>query len=338
MDRVKRQTPAEVSVGGEMVRPAGWRQRVMAPGPGRTVAGVYAFLVVLILGSRAVSPSFGSISFTKTVIALSGFTAVVAFGQYLVVLTGGMDVSIPGVMALAGVLVTGLSLGEASRLWWVLPIVLVVGALIGVVNGVGIVYLKLAPIVTTLAVGVVTSGVVLVYTSGNLIGANPIQLINAVAGASFGNTVPNLVLYVAFFLVAGTILVNLTVFGRRVIAIGSNPQVAYLSGVRVGATLITVYALSGLSAAIGGVMLGAYGNNPYLGMGDPYLLLSIAAVVVGGCNILGGRGLYVGVVGGAIILTTISTTLAGTALPQAVRQIIFAVVIVGAVSIARQEN
>jgi ribose transport system permease protein len=319
-------------------RAIGRRRRLTIRGSGRTVLGVYVFLVILLLASRAISPAFGSISFARTVIALSAFTAVVAFGQFIVVLTGGIDLSIPNIMALVGVMLTGLSLGQDGRVWWVLPTVLVVGSLIGMVNGLGVVYLSLSPVVMTLAVNVVLSGVILVYTAGTPKGGTPQLVINAIQGRAFGGTIPNTIILVVFFLIVGSLLMNLTVFGRRVYAIGSNRQVAFLSGVRVGPMLIAVYTLSGLSSAIGGVMLAGYGNTAYLGMGDPYLLLSLAAVVVGGCHILGGRGLYLGVVGGAIILTAIETTLSGTSLPQAVRQIIFAIVIIIAVLVARQES
>jgi len=129
---------------------------------------------------------------------------------------------------------------------------------------------------------------------------------------------------------------NKTVFGRDLYALGSNRRVSYLSGLRVNFLTVSAYALSGLTAALTGVMLDGYGNQSYLGMGDPFLLLTLAAVVLGGVSILGGRGLYVGVVGGALILETISTTLSGTSLPEAVRQIVYAVAIIAAVLAARQ--
>lgn len=304
----------------------------------RTVVGVYAFLVVLLVGSRLVSDSFGSFSFVRTVVALSAFAAVVAFGQYIVVLTGGLDLSIPNTMALSGVILTGVSLGQNARAWWVVPLVLLMGAAIGTVNGLGIVLLNVSPVVMTLAVNVILSGVVLVYTGGTPRGFVPPAISKVIQGSSFGGTIPNIIILMVVFTILGIILINKTVFGRRVYAVGSNRQVAYLSGVRVNRVLVGVYAISGGCAALGGIMLSGYGNQSYLGMGDPYLLLSLAAVVVGGSSILGGRGLYLGVLGGAIILTTISTTLAGTTLPEAVRQIVFAVAIIAAVLVARQQN
>jgi len=304
----------------------------------RTVLGVYVFLVVLILASKGISSSFGTLSFTRTVVALSAFTAVAAFGQFVVVLTGGLDLSIPNVMTTSSVVLTGLSLGSNARGLWVLPLVLGIGALIGIVNGLGIVYLKLSPIVMTLAVNVILGGVVLVYTNGTPKGVAPPFIVKTVQGNVIGGTIPNVIVLLAVFTTIGIILLNQTVFGRYIYTVGSNREVAYLSGVRVNRVIVIVYAISGLCGALAGVMLVGYSNQSSLGLGDPYLLLSLAAVVVGGSNILGGRGLYIGVLGGAIILTTITTMLAGTSLPDAVKQIVYAVAIIAAVLAARQQQ
>jgi ribose transport system permease protein len=315
-----------------------WPARVWANHSYRTVLGVYVFLAALVLASRGVSSSFGSLGFTRTVVALSAFTAVAAFGQFVVVLTGGLDLSVPNVMTLAAVVLTAKSLGLDSRVWWVLPLVLAVGVVIGIINGLGIVYLRLSPVVMTLAMNVILSGAVLVYTNGTPKGRTPSAIVDAIQGKTFGGTLPNVIILLVAFTIVGTLVINQTVFGRYIYAVGSNRQVAYLSGVRVNRLIVTVYAISGLCSAIAGVMLAGYGNQSFLGLGDPYLLLSLAAVVVGGASILGGRGLYIGVVGGAIILTTISTTLSGTSLPEAVKQIVYAVAIIAAVLVARQQQ
>ena len=314
------------------------RRRLLGDRSVRTVVGVYVFLVVLITASRAVSSSFGSLSFTRTVVALSAFTAVAGFGQFVVVLTGGLDLSIPNVIALSGVVLTGVSLGESSKVWWVVPLVLAIGTGVGIVNGLGIVYLRLSPVVMTLAVNVILSGVVLVYTSGTPKGSTPANIVHLIQGKVLGGALPNIIILLAGFTILATLLVNQTVFGRYVYAVGSNRQVAYLSGVRVNRVVVAVYAISGFCSALAGIMLAGYGNQSFLGMGDPYLLLSLAAVVVGGASIMGGRGFYLGVLGGAIILTTISTTLSGTSLPEAVKQIVYAIAIIAAVLAARQQQ
>jgi ribose transport system permease protein len=190
----------------------------------------------------------------------------------------------------------------------------------------------------TLAVNVILSGAVLVYTQGTPKGNTPNVIAKVIQGKTLGGQVPNIIILLVVFTIIATVVANQTVFGRYVYAVGSNQRTAYLSGVPVNRVIVAVYAISGLCSALGGVMLAGYGNQSFLGLGDPYLLLSLAAVVVGGVSIVGGRGLYLGVVGGAIVLTTISSTLSGTSLPEAVKQMIYAAAIVAAVVAARQHQ
>lgn len=304
----------------------------------QTVVVVYFVLVVLILGSRLVNSNFGSLSFTRTVVSLSAFAAVAAFGQYIVILTAGFDLSIPNTMTMSAVVLTAVSLGQDNRVWWVLPLVLGIGVLIGTINGLGVVYLKLDPVVMTLAINVILGGVILVYTSGTPKGRTPKFITKAIQGRTLGGEVPTIIVLLVGFTILAAVLMNQTVFGRYVYAIGTNRQTAFLSGVPVNRVVVIVYAISGFTSALAGVMVAGFGNQSFLGLGDPYFLLSLSAVVVGGVSVRGGRGLFVGVVGGAVILTTVTTTLSGTTLPEAVRQMIFAAAIVAAVLASRDSK
>lgn len=313
----------------------GWRA-VFGQRSVRTVLAVYVFLIVLITASKAVNTSFGSLGFVRTVAVTATFIAIAAFGQFVVVLTGGLDLSLPGVISLSGILFTGFAAADNGNIWWALPSVCLIGVGIGIANGIGITYLRLAPVVMTLAASVILSGVVLVYTNGTPKGGTPPAIIHVMQGSIGG--FPYLLIMLLVFAVLATLLMNKTVFGRYLYALGSNRRVAYLSGLRVNRLTVSAYAISGLTAALTGVMLDGYGNQSYLGMGDPYLLLTLAAVVLGGVSIRGGRGFYAGVIGGALILQTISTTLSGTSLPEAVKQIVYAVAIIAAVLAARQST
>ena len=124
-----------------------------------------------------------------------------------------------------------------------------------------------------------------------------------------------------------TVLLTLTTFGRRVYAVGVNPRAAFLSGVGVRGVTVALYTLSGVFAALAGIMLVAYGGQPSLGLGDPYLFESIAAVVVGGVSILGGRGHYLGVVAGSITLVAVTTFLQAQRVPEYGRLMIYGLVI-----------
>ena len=135
-----------------------------------------------------------------------------------------------------------------------------------------------------------------------------------------------------------TLLVNRTAFGRRVIAVGNSPLVARLSGVRAGVPIVCVYMLSGLCSAIVGLFLAGFSNQAFFAMGEPYLLSSIAVVVLGGTLITGGRGHYLGILGGAILFTGLGIMLSGTVLPEAVRHIIYGLVLLGAVIALRERR
>jgi ribose transport system permease protein len=146
------------------------------------------------------------------------------------------------------------------------------------------------------------------------------------------------VFFVGAFVFAAVILLGRTVFGRRVYAIGNGVRAAQLSGVPVGSTIVKVYMLSGFCSALVGCLLSGFSGQASLGMGDEYLLPSIAVVVVGGALITGGRGRYIGMIGGVLLLTALQTLLAGTMLPYATRAILYGVVVLCAVITLREKN
>ena len=140
------------------------------------------------------------------------------------------------------------------------------------------------------------------------------------------------------FVIFAVVFLSRTSFGRRVYGIGNGVRVAQLSGIAVGRTLVGVYVLSAVCSALVGILLTGFSGQASLGMGDDYLLPSIAVVVVGGALITGGRGHYLGMLGGVLLLTALQTLLAGTTLPYATRAIIYGVVVLGAVIALRDRR
>ena len=274
--------------------------------------------------------------YINSLVVLSCFLAILALGQGTVILTGGLDLSLPWTIALSGILLAGITNGANGPAIWAVPVVLVLGALIGLFNGMGVVLLGLPPIVVTLATNGILEGLALVYCNGTPGGFAPPALHWLMTGRFLGPT--PIVWVMVLFVIASTILLGRTTFGRRVYAVGNNAKVAYLSGVNVGTTLIGAYVLSGLCSALVGILLAGFNGQASLGMGDEYLLPSIAVVVVGGTLITGGRGHYVGMLGGVLLLTALQTLLAGTTLPFAVRGIIFGLVLLGAVIALRDRQ
>lgn len=298
------------------------------------VPAYVCFAVVLV----ATAVTFGGLqgSYWNSLIVLASFLAVLALGQGAVILTGGLDLSVPWTIGLCGVLLGTLVRGSDELALIMVPAVLAVGALVGLFNGFGIVTFGLPPIVVTLAANGILQGIALLVSGGTPDGFASPSLRWLMTG-HLGPVTP-VVWFIAGFVAFGTLLLGGTPFGRRVYAIGNSPRVARLSGVNVGRVTILVYVLSGLCAALVGILLDGFSGQASLGMGDDYLLPSIAVVVVGGTLITGGRGHYLGMVGGVLLLTALQTLLAGTNLPPALRDIIYGLVVLASVVALRERS
>ena len=294
------------------------------------------FALMAVATELVLGKALFSLNYYNSLIVLSSFLAILALGQGTVILTGGLDLSIPWTIGLSGILLAGMVKGSDAALIYALPTVLVVGVLIGLVNGIGIVMLGLSPIVMTLATNGILQGLALVYSGGTPNGFSSPMLRAFMTSREWGFT--PVVPFVALVVIGAVLLLGRTAFGRRVYAIGNSSRAAKLSGISVGPTLIRVYMLSGLCSAVVGVLLTGFSGQGSLGMGDEYLLPSIAVVVVGGTLITGGRGTYLGMLGGVLLLTALQTLLAGTTVPYAARAILFGLVVLGAVMALRERR
>lgn len=296
---------------------------------------VFALSVVLILGSRFVSPALGSWSQVLTVLTLASFLIVVSFGQGLVVMVGGLDLSIPAVITLGGVLSTGwVGVGNPDA-WYLLPAILAVCGLVGAFNGFGVTILRIPPFIMTMATSIILASAALGYTSGTPRGASPEAMTALMKTNWLG--VPAVVFFVVAFVLVGWVLQSRTVFGRQLYAVGANPDAARVAGVSVGLVTTFAYVISAVCAGFVGMMLVGYANGATLRMGDSYMLPSIAAVVIGGSSILGGSGSFIGTVGGAVLLTTLGTVIAAIGLEQGWRTVIEGGIIVAALFFLREE-
>lgn len=298
---------------------------------------VYIAIVVLFFLSHwIVGPDFSTLSNFWSIVTLGSWIAVASAGQGLVILTGGIDLSIPWVITLAGILTTRWTNGVDGPLAWVLPAVLLLGAGVGAVNGLGVMLLGISPVVFTIAMNSIIEGVVLVVTGGTPKGQAPSLLKHAMNNSIGGSGVPVIAVLLAGFAIVASLYMSKTTAGKRTYAVGNSQLVARLSGVRVGWVVVGVYAISGLTASLTGIMLTGYASQSYLGMGDSILLPSIAAVVIGGASILGGRGHYLGSFGGAIFLSLLTAVLTSMSLTDAARSIIFGCVILLAIVAVRE--
>ena len=294
------------------------------------------FAVVVLVTEFVLGNAILNWTYWNSLIVLSSFLAILALGQGTVILTGGLDLSVPWTIGLCGIVLAGLVQGSDVALIYALPAVLMLAVVIGLVNGFGIVVLGLSPIVMTLAMNGILQGVALIYSGGTPSGFSS-PILRAIMTSKWFGVTP-VVFFCVLFVAVAVLLLGRTPFGRRVYAIGNAPDAARLSGVNVDWVLVLAYVLSALCACIVGVLLTGFSGQASLGMGDDYLLSSIAVVVVGGALITGGRGHYLGMLGGVLLLTALQTLLAGTTLPYAVRAILFGVVILGAVIALRERR
>jgi ribose transport system permease protein len=285
----------------------------------------YALCAVLFVVGVLHSSGFGSQSSIRQMLVFASFVGFAALGQTLVILAGGLDLSVPWLMAFGGV---QLSHWASDGIPGGLAIVLVVaaGALIGAVNGLGVAKLRISPIVMTLAVGGLVQAyllaVGLLKSEGNQVPQAAVDLASNRIGP-----VPVVALVWLVVAVATGFLLARTVVGRNIRAVGASDVVAHLSGVNVGRTRFITYVISGGASAFAGVVLSGYVGTTYLDIGAPYLFTSIAAVIVGGASILGGRGSYWGTVAGALTLTVLSAMLPLFHLSDAGLKVVYGVVI-----------
>lgn len=294
------------------------------------------FIIVVVVTQAWLGGAILNPGYWNSLVVLSCFLAILALGQGTVILTGGLDLSVPWTIGLCGIILAGMVKGSDAALIYALPTVLLLACVIGLINGLGIVFLGLSPIVMTLATNGLLQGVALLYSNGTPDGFSSPMLRWFMTG-KIGVFAP-VVLFMVLFVFAAVTLLSRTPFGRRVYGIGNGVRAAELSGIAVGRTLVLVYMLSAVCAGFVGVLLTGFSGQASLGMGDDYLLPSIAVVVVGGALITGGRGHYLGMLGGVLLLTSLQTLLAGTTLPYATRAILFGLVVLGAVIALRDRK
>lgn len=297
----------------------------------RPIILAYVGVLVLLAVTTAFSPGFLSESNLRSSLVLAAFVGIVALGQTFVIIGGGVDLSVPWVLNSAAVLMAALCAGESLPLVWVLPLVIAAGALVGGLNGIGIAIFGVPAIIMTLATNVILQGLIVIYTGGVPTPPAP-EMIRYLSVGRVG-AFPVIGILWLVLAIAASVLLTKTAFGRYVYAIGSNATVAAFSGVPVVRTSVLTYVLSGASAALAGVLLTGYSGQAYLGMGDPYLFTSIAAVAIGGASILGGTGHYIGTIAGALALTILAGLLPALGLSTGALLIVYGAVILITVSI-----
>jgi len=292
------------------------------------IAWAFGCVALLLLVGSFYSASFLSPEYLLQQLKVASFLGVIATGAMIVILLGQIDLSVPWVVAVGGMMSTAAAgwgpLGAAMAI----PVGIACGVALGLVNGFGVAVLRIPSMVVTLAVNAVAQGLMVVHTGGfsPQESASPAMRFLATGDTLFG--LPNALVVWAIIGGAAIFLLTRTTFGRTVYAIGNRERAAYLSGARTRAVVIGAFAIAGGLSAFGGVLLAGYASKAAQAMGDAYLLPAIAAVVLGGTSILGGRGSYLGTVAGVILVTLLQSILSVMQIEEFGRHVIYGVVII----------
>jgi ribose transport system permease protein len=305
---------------------------------GARVAGAILIAVLLFALGSALIEGYSSAFSIRAMLVLACLLAVACVGQTLTIIIGGIDLSIPFVIGFANVVAAQLY-GDGLNFVLVCAIVGVLALGIGASNGAISAGLRIHPLIVTLGIGTIIQGAVLVWTRGFPSGSAPEAVTKFVSiGGSVG-PIPVPWLIPSFIVLSAIIIVvlNRTPYGRRLFALGSNPRAASLALIDPLRMWIVTYALSAFFAAVAGVLLLGFTGSAYGDVGQPYLFQTIAAVVIGGTALVGGRGSFLGTVAGAVVLTQINTILIGLGLQPSLVQAALGLVIILLVSLYGRE-
>lgn len=262
------------------------------------VLGLYALAALI-------SPPMLQLGQVFNILQVAAFLGVIALGQFVVVLSGGIDLSQAGVVTLTNIVATSVILGQDAMVLPAVALCLGLALGIGFLSGIMVAVFGITPLVATLGMNALLFGAALVYTGGAPRGAGAPAL-DVIGNGNLAGLPVSTLIWLGLAAALWAVMRG-TVLGRWLYAVGGNARAAHMMGVPVERVTVTAYVLSALMAACGGLLLTAYVGNPSLGIGNPYLFTSVAAVVVGGAALSGGIGSVPATVGGAIFITVLGS-------------------------------
>ncbi|WP_085787587.1 ABC transporter permease [Ketogulonicigenium robustum] len=286
--------------------------------------------LALLAAGEAISPGFAQGGQIVRLLTVAAILGVVAAGQNLVILGGreGIDLSVGAMISLGAVLAGNAMNGANSGIGMALVMALGVPFIVGLVNGLGVTFLRIPPLVMTLGMTAVLQGALVVYSQGVPSGRAAPALANFInRPLAFG--IPGvLFVWVAIALLMWFLL-RRTAFGHAVYAMGANERAARLVGIPVNRVRVLLYGLSGLFAGLTGLLVIGYTGSSFISVGDQYVLPSVIAVVIGGTSLAGGIGGYWGTVAGAVALTLLQSVLITLNMDFWARQLVFGITLLG---------
>jgi ribose/xylose/arabinose/galactoside ABC-type transport system permease subunit len=297
--------------------------------------GVWVALAVTLAYGVVAVPRFATVANLDSVLRQASTLGIVSIGQTFVVLTAGIDLSVGMLMGLVTVLGNGIMNGDPGLILPVVGLALGIGLVVGLANGAGVVIARVQPLIVTLAMLSVLQGLIFLYTD-RTVGEAPDAFRELAYGTVAGVPAPFL-LFLALA-VAGWALLRVTPLGRQIVATGSDEGNARRAGIAVGRVKGAAYVLSGLLAAVAGLVLAARLGSGYTLAGAGFELDSVVAVVLGGTALSGGRGGVMGTLAGVLLLTLIANILNLSGVTPFAQQVVNGIVIIVAIALytARQ--
>jgi ribose transport system permease protein len=300
------------------------------------IALPFALVLVLWIGAGLVLPGFAKFGHLRYMVELAAVIGLVGIGQTLVVIGGGIDLSVAATITVSAIAMPLVTFAPDTTGLGAIVLTLAIAGVIGAINGIGIGYLGLPPLIMTLATATTLQGLLVIIAGGSAVTvSNP--LLGWLGSAQLAGIPVDILVWAA---IAALCLCWLhgTRVGATVFALGTNPLASRLSGVAERRLTLLLYTISGLTAGCAGLLLLAMNGQGYVGIGDPYLLSSIAAVVLGGTSILGGRGTYGGTIAGAILLVTMTALITVVNASAGWRSIILGCLILGMLPLSGRDQ
>jgi len=288
---------------------------------------VYGVMIGLAVVANILNPGFLALSHIGTILRQMAFLGIVCIGQTLVILTGGIDLSISYVLVLCNVVSAQIINGKDANTFKAFLICLLISFAAGAINSFGVHFLKIPAMIMTLAMGSALLGIAYIYCNGAPKGKSS-PFLDFIANGKIGGVINGATLIWILLSIAVIVIIKMTTFGRELYALGVNRESARYSGISVYGMTLSVYVISSILAGICGFILLGYTGTSYLSTGASYNMDSIAAVVVGGTSTAGGSGSYVGTIAGVGIMIIITSLMTILNMPESGKKMVQGLIII----------
>lgn len=288
---------------------------------------IYIVLVSVLIIASIMSPGYLKITHVASMLRIASFLGLVCIGQNLVMLTGSIDMSVAAVITLGNILGAQVLMGKDANILMALLIVIVAGLAVGICISFGVSKLNIPAFIMTLGMSSIVEGFAMVYTGGAPKGSTSPALTRMTSSNMVGVFSGTAVLWLV--IAAGFILfMRYTKFGRNVYAVGANPVAAKFSGINVRMTKAAIFIIAAVIYALVGFLLVGYTGTTYLEVGDTYHPNNVAAVIIGGTSVKGGRGGYFGTIAGVLLMVILTDFLTVLNVQESLRQVIQGVILI----------